>query len=126
MIQHDMNPSTGVFDPSVVRDLVEAFDRARRHLDRLRGTGLPEIDRTRLARRILVEARSGETEPDLVWRAAVARILLEARAEASQSAADLPLAGPHAQAHHTNEAGTPGAGALPSEPFGDDVDPGTG
>jgi hypothetical protein len=36
------------------------------------------------------------------------------------------LAGPHAKPALTNEAATPGSGALPSEPTGGDVDPGAG
>ena len=36
------------------------------------------------------------------------------------------LAGPHAKPSLTNEDATPGAGALPSEPEGGEVDPGAG
>lgn len=144
----DPNPSNGVFDPSAVRHMVEAFAKAESHLDRLRSSAVAAIDRDRVARRIVSEVRAGETQPDLVWRAAVVKVLLETRAPRSKAACepvarsaggrrhrrqeqsvvptDLPPAGPHATPRHTNEDATPGSGALPAEQPGDDVDPATG
>ncbi len=47
--------------------------------------------------------------------------------KAAKSNASVPAAGPHAKAHLTNDAATPGAGALPSStPAGSDVDGGVG
>jgi len=148
MIEFDMCPSKGVFDPPALRDLAGAFEKAERHIDRLRSSAFAEIDRDRVARRIIAEARCGETQPDLVWRAAVAKVLLETRT-ASQKAggepltraagrltrgrceepagwADMPPAGSHATPQNTNADATPGSGALPGEPPGDEVDPATG
>lgn len=146
-----LNPRRGVFDPSAVSDMVYAFEKAERYLARVRSRPLGEIDRDRVARKILFEARGGETQPDLVWRAAVAKVLLEARAVSVPSAEDLedvdvecwarpaaerlklpasaaamPPAGPHATPRHTNPDATPGAGALPADMVGDEVDPATG
>jgi hypothetical protein len=148
MMQVQTDLSRGVFDPLVAKDLTEAFEKAERYLDRLCFGALIEIDRDRVARRIVSEARAGETQPDLVWRAAVAKVLLERQAVASEAdsepatksvdrqsrrratkpavPADMPTAGPHATPQLTNDEATPGAGALPAELPGDDVDPGAG
>lgn len=148
MMQVQTDLSRGVFDPWVAKDLTEAFEKAERYLDRLCFGALTEIDRDKVARRIVLEARAGETQPDLVWRAAVAKVLLERRAVESRAdnepalksvdcqasgrartpavPADMPTAGPHATPRLTNEEATPGAGALPSDMPGDDVDPGAG
>lgn len=125
-----LNPSNGVFDPPVLRDLAGAFEKADRHIDRLRPSGFGTIDRDSVARQILFEAQAGETQPDLVWRAAVAKVLLEARAApvkaTRESEAEMPPAGPHASPRHTNDDATPGAGALPADTAGGEVDPATG
>lgn len=148
MMQVRTDLSRGIFDPLVAKDLTEAFEKAERYLDRRCFGALTEIDRDRIARRIVSEARAGETQPDLVWRAAVAKVLLERRAEVSDAdsepaaesvdrrsrecatkpavLADMPSAGPHATPQLTNDEATPGAGALPAELPGDDVDPGAG
>lgn len=147
-VQADL--SQGVFDPLITKDLTKAYEKADRYLDRQCCGGLTEIDRDRVARRIVSEARAGETQPDLVWRAAVAKVLLERRAGAFEAdgepmteasadrqsrgrvtkppvvPADMPAAGPHATPRLTNDIATPGAGALPSGLPGDDVDPGAG
>jgi len=148
MTEIHLSPSNGVFDPPVLKDMAEAFGKAERQLDRLRSSAVPEIDRDRVARRIVFETRAGETQPDLVWRAAVAKVLLEAQTKTSragtQSVArprarplgkpqrtpavltDMPPAGPHATPQQSNADATPGTGVLPSEQPGDDVDPGAG
>jgi hypothetical protein len=147
MNEFDTAPSQGIFYPPAVKELLDAFAKAERHLERWRASTLGDIDRDRVARKIVLEVRSGETQPDLVWRAAVAKVLLEARfqtwkAEDDQAATskppqherqpkpsaatEIPSAGPHAEPRHTNEDATPGAGALPDKTPGDEVDPGTG
>ncbi len=146
MTELDLNPTHGVFDPAAISDMADAFEKAERHLDRLRSSALGGIDRDRVARKIVHEARGGETQPDLVWRAAVARVLLEAHAVAARptegsattsspppkrrtkptGAAAMPPAGPHAMPRQTNEHATPGSGALPAEGIGNEVDPATG
>lgn len=146
MTEFDTAPSHGVFYPPEVRGLVDAFAKAERHLERWRGSALGDIDRDRVARKIVLEVRSGETQPDLVWRAAVAKVLLEARSPTwtvdedrksskrpqhkrqlePSASSEMPSAGPHATPRHTNEDATPGSGALPDKPPGDEVDPGTG
>lgn len=149
MTMLDGDLARGIFHPPATKDLTEAFEKAERHLSRLSSAAVAEVDRDRVARRIVSEARAGETQPDLVWRAAVAKVLLEERKaapslgeksplraaepktrerrETTSAAPDsMPAAGPHAAGHHTNEDATPGAGALPSGIPGDDVDPGTG
>ena len=65
-------PSEGVFDSSAVKDLFEAFD-----VNRSNSADVPDTDREDLARRIISEARTGETQPDLLWRSAVAKMLIE-------------------------------------------------
>lgn len=47
-------------------------------------------------------------------------------AEASRAAPEEPAAGPHAAPPLTNPDATPGAGSLPSESTGGEVDAGTG
>jgi hypothetical protein len=148
MTEIHLNPANGVFEPPVLEAMAEAFDKAERQLDRLRSSVVPEIDRDRVARRIVSEARAGETQPDLVSRAAVAKVLLEVRAKSStdgtqsgarpwarplgmgqRKPADLaviPPAGPHATPRQSNADTTPGSGVLPCEQPGDDVDPGAG
>ncbi len=79
MSEFDLHPWNGVFDPAALRNMAEAFEKAERHLDRLRSSAVAEVDRDRVARRIVSEARAGETQPDLVWRAAVVKVLLETR-----------------------------------------------
>jgi hypothetical protein len=69
--------SEGVFDSSAVKDLFEAFEKADAHVNRSDSADVPETDREDLARRIISEARTGETQPDLLWRSAVAKMLIE-------------------------------------------------
>lgn len=120
MNESNKDTSKGVFDPAAVKDLAEALEKAE---ERIAGTGSEAaagLDRERLARRIVSEARAGgTTKPDVVSRAAADKALHE-------TGADLPLAGPHASESNTEADATPGAGALPAEQPGDDVDPGTG
>jgi hypothetical protein len=124
----------GIFEPSVTKDLSEAFGKAEKLIDRSISTDAPEIDRAKVARVIIAEARAGETQPDLVSRAAVAKVLIESRSSAATETgesripdepsrgdmrppaepADMPPAGPHAAPERTNENATPGTGALPS------------
>jgi hypothetical protein len=140
--------SKGIFDPAVVKDLSEAFEKAEKLIDRSIPGDAPALERENVARLILAEARSGETQPDLVACVAVGKALLERQSRPSKSkrerdgkaprdraqgqrgprarTADLPSAGPHAAPNHTNEDATPGTGALPSAQPGDDVDPATG
>jgi hypothetical protein len=147
MTKLELDPARGVFEPAVSRSMAGAFEKAERYLDRQRGSILARICREGVARRIVAEFRTGETQPDLAWRAAIAKELLAARTEPSKGssetagavyhfthrrrealavASDMPRAGPHAAPRHTNVDATPGAGALPSDQPGDEVDPATG
>ena len=69
--------SEGVFDSSAVKDLFKAFEKADAHVNHSDSADVPETDREDLARRIISEARTGETQPDLLWRSAVAKMLIE-------------------------------------------------
>ncbi len=72
----------GVFGPECLGDIDAAFSAA---MDRFEGIAVASIEVVEpkdLARRIIEEARSGETEPQLLWRAAVARMLVAQRTEA--------------------------------------------
>ena len=73
--------SEGVFDSSAVKDLFEAFEKADAHVNRSDSADVPESDREDLARRIMSEARTGETQPDLLWRSAVAKMLIEQKTD---------------------------------------------
>lgn len=148
MNEFNTSLSKGIFDPAVVKDLSEALEKAEKLIDRSIRGDAPELERENVARLILAEARSGETQPDLVACVAVGKALLEHQSRPSKSkrerdskapsdrvqrqtapragAADFPSAGPHAVPNHTNEDATPGTGALPSAQPGDDVDPATG
>jgi hypothetical protein len=148
MNEFKANLSNGIFDPAVVKDLSEAFEKAENLIDRSVPEDAPELERENVARLILAEARSGETQPDLVACVAVGKALLERQSRQSKTRqerdgkalservqeqprprageADLPSAGPHASPSQTNEEATPGTGALPSDQPGDDVDPATG
>jgi hypothetical protein len=77
MTQVRSDLSQGIFDPSAARGLTLAYEKAEHYLDHSVFRDLNEIDRDRVARRIVAQAREGETQPDLVWRAAVALVLLE-------------------------------------------------
>lgn len=72
----------GIFEPGQLAEIELAFAKADRHI-RLTAAAYPyAVDRDELARRIVSEAREGETQPDLLWRAAVARMLVEQRLQA--------------------------------------------
>lgn len=138
----------GVFDPPAVKDLTDAFGKAEEHIQRLAAGSVVDLDSEKVACHIIAEARDGETQPDLVWRTAVAKALLATQNDTSKvekkrdrkspgkggrrrpqrrvEPTDMPPAGPHAAAEHTNESATPGNGALPSPQPGDGVDPGLG
>jgi hypothetical protein len=148
MTEPELNAILGIFDPAALRNLNLAFAKAELHLGQIRSSSLTGIDRDDIARSIVFEARCGEIQPDLAWRAATAKVLLEAKRKSSKAArkssasagdkpmpaeaskrsgaAELPAAGPHATPGRTNVDATPGAGALPSDTIGTEVDPGTG
>jgi len=69
----------GIFEPAQLADIEIAFLKAERHIRRSGTAFAPTVHRRELARRIVSEARDGETQPDLLWRAAVARMLVEHR-----------------------------------------------
>jgi hypothetical protein len=68
-------PSEGVFDSSAVK-LFEAFEKADAHVNRSDSADVPDTDREDLARRIISEARTGQTQLDFLWRSAVANKML--------------------------------------------------
>jgi hypothetical protein len=80
MTELDRNLAYGIFEPPALKDMAEAFEKAERHLDQLSACYRAEIDRDRVACFVVAEARAGETHPELVWRAAVAKFLLALRA----------------------------------------------
>jgi hypothetical protein len=130
--------SQGIFEPCVAKELTEAFHKAQELIDRSRSEDRRRLNRDNVARKIIDEALGGETQPDLVARAAVAKALIEQhdlpsrqddrpnQRETGQTPVRMHPAGPHAVPQRTNEDATPGAGMLPSEQPGDDADPGTG
>lgn len=69
----------GIFEPAQLAEVEIAFRKAEHHLGRSAPAFRRSVDRRELARRIMCEARGGETHPDLLWRAAVARMLVEHR-----------------------------------------------
>jgi hypothetical protein len=77
MSELESNLSKGVFDPLVVNELALAFGKAKVLVDRSISRDTPRLEDVELARFILAEARSGETQPDLVARAAVGKALLQ-------------------------------------------------
>jgi hypothetical protein len=76
MSEFKSNLSKGVFDPVVVNELSQAFGTARALVDRTIPRSAPKVEGVELARFILAEARSGETQPDLVAHAAAGKALL--------------------------------------------------
>lgn len=141
MDESKSNLREGIFDPPAAKDLTEAYEKAEQLMGLMAGNA-SNVDREKVARLIIEEARTGETQPDLVSRAALAKALIEQKSTPSavgetEPKAQMPAsvraepavtfpAGPHAAPEHTNEHATPGAGALPSLQSGDDVDPGAG
>lgn len=69
--------SQGVFEPEAFAVLSVAFREAA---IRLAQPGAPTLDAAMVARQILAQARLGEIEPELLWRAAVARAAIASRA----------------------------------------------
>ncbi len=70
----------GAFAPWVAERLDRALDAADRYLGRTgRFAFARPIDRAELTRRLAREACAGELDPDFLWRAALARLLIEQR-----------------------------------------------
>ena len=69
--------SQGVFEPEAFAVVSAAWSEAAARLAR---PGALPLDRSLVARQILAEARLGEVEPELLWRAAVARAAIASRA----------------------------------------------
>jgi hypothetical protein len=79
------DPSKGEFDPSDAKKLVGAFEKADELVTETELLPKSEADHTELARRIISEAREGETQPDLASCAAVAKLLIEQQAKTSRN-----------------------------------------
>lgn len=86
MTERKWNLSKGVFDPLIVNELSQAFEKAQALVDRAAPRGTPKIAAAELARFILAEARAGETQPDLVARVAAGKTLLAWYTRASKAA----------------------------------------
>lgn len=66
----------GVFGPDLLVVSTAAFEIARSRLDDIATASFSTICLHELAHWILKEARQGETDPELLWRSAVAKMLL--------------------------------------------------
>ena len=84
MTEFKADPSKGVFDSSETKNLSEAFEKADKIINRPETPLDSEIDRDDLARHIISEALEGETQPDLLSRSAVAKMLIEQNADAAE------------------------------------------
>jgi hypothetical protein len=84
MTEFKADPSKGVFDSSETKNLSEAFEKADEIINRPETPLDSEIDRDDLARHIISDALEGETQPDLLSRSAVAKMLIEQNADAAE------------------------------------------
>lgn len=75
-MQNRTHLTEGIFDPAMMAALATAFGKATDCLDRWGPEG---PDRDLVARQIVAQARTGETEPELLWRAGLARALVAVR-----------------------------------------------
>jgi len=96
MTEFKADPSKGVFDSSETKNLSEAFEKADEIINRPETPLDSEIDRDDLARHIISEALEGETQPDLLSRSAVAKMLI-----------DRDRGVPHGTAHRVTGGGRP-------------------
>jgi hypothetical protein len=87
MAEFKADPSEGVFDSSEAKNLSEAFEKADEIISRPETPLDSDANRDDLARRIISEALEGETQPDLLSRSAVAKMLIEQLAEAPEELA---------------------------------------